>query len=47
MPESLSELFWIVAGTLAVDAFVFGTLGLEAQIGHGSMWNPHESFWSP
>ena len=40
MPENLSDVFLLAAGVLAGDLLVFGMLGLEAQIGHGSIWNP-------
>lgn len=40
MPESLSDVFALAAIVTMGDFFVFGMLGLEAQIGHGSMWNP-------
>ena len=40
MPESLSDVFLIAATVVAGDMLVFGMLGLETQIGHGSIWNP-------
>lgn len=40
MPENLSDLFWIATTALMGDFLIFGTLGLESQIGHGSIWNP-------
>lgn len=36
MPESLSDYFWVAASALIGDALVFGALGLESFIGHGS-----------
>lgn len=40
MPENLTSVFLLAASVVAGDFFVFGMLGLEAQIGHGSIWNP-------
>lgn len=35
MPETLSEVFTVVAVGLAVDALMFGTLGLSTIVEHG------------
>lgn len=45
MSEGLSKTFKLatvaLGVALAADAFVFGTLGMEAQLGHsGPIWNP-------
>ena len=40
MPESLTSAFLVAASVVAGDFLVFGMLGLEGQIGHGSVWNP-------
>lgn len=40
MPESLSDIFVVAAAVVVGDMLVFGMLGMEAQLGHGSVWNP-------
>ena len=55
MPDSLADIFMIAAIVVAGDFLLFGMAGLEAQIGHGSIWDPqpfvppetgYASFWS-
>lgn len=45
MPDSLSETFWlatkVIVSAVAMDAFVFGTLGLDAFQGIWASSTPH------
>jgi len=40
MPENLTDVFTLAAMVLVGDFFIFGMTGMEAQLGHGSVWNP-------
>ncbi len=41
MPTSLSHIFLMAAGALTMDAFVFGTLGLDNYAGIWGGNEPH------
>ena len=40
MHDFLSDIFRAAAVFTVGDFFIFGTLGLEAMVGHGSIVNP-------